>query len=183
MSTPGEEIASAIREAHALTDALSDDLMQRRGPGGGWSAAQCLDHLTVTARRMMQAMDAAVETLRSQARPASGPYRPNVLSRLFLWYMEPPVRLGKTKTQPGFQGDPGTRPELVRQEFFAAHEELLRRVKEFEAWDQNARVVVSPFDPRGKLTYSLGLSLRVIPAHMRRHLWQATQAVRGKGRS
>ena len=90
---------------------------------------------------------------------------------------------GSWKVTPAeFHGQPNRPAHLVRSEFFTAHEELLHRLAGFEAWDQNARVVRSPFDARGKLRYSLGLSLRIVPAHMRRHLWQARQALKAISR-
>jgi hypothetical protein len=173
--TPRQQLEQALADAHQLTDALTEVQFHQAPPAGGWSVAQNLDHLTITARRMMKAMEAAVDELRQQNRPATGPYRPNPLSHWFLWMLEPPVRRGKFKAPGEFHGQPGRPPHLVKGEFFNAHEELLHRLPEFEAWDQNARLVVSPFDARGKLRYSLGLSLRIIPAHLRRHLWQARQ--------
>jgi len=179
MRAPRAELEAALAEAHALVDGLSDEAMQRRPAGGGWSVGENLDHLTITARRMMKAMETGVEELRAGGRVAAGPYRAGILGRWFLWLLEPPVRRGRFKAPAEFHGEAGRPAHLVRGEFFNAHEELLHRLEEFAAWDQNARVVVSPFDARGKLRYSLGLSLLIIPAHMRRHLWQARRVLGG----
>ena len=182
MNTPRSQLEAALAGAHTLVDALAEDAMNSRPRAGVWSVAQNLDHLTITARRMMKAMDAAVDELAVKRQRATGDYRPNPLSRWFLWLLEPPVRRGKFKAPAEFHGQPNRPAHMVRSEFFTAHEELLHRLAGFEAWDQNARVVRSPFDARGKLRYSLGLSLRIVPAHMRRHLWQARQALKAISR-
>lgn len=171
------QLEDALAAAHGLVDRLTEEQMNWRPRAGVWSVGENLDHLTITGRRMMQAMDAGVDVLREQGRRVRGAYRPNVLSYLFLWILEPPVRRTKAKAPADFHGVPDRPAHLVKSEFFTAHEELLRRLGEYEAWDQNARVVVSPFDAR--LRYSLGLGQLIVPAHVRRHLWQAGEVLRG----
>jgi hypothetical protein len=126
---------------------------------------------------MMKAIDNGADELRAKGAKASGPYRPSLLGRWFLWILEPPVRNAKAKAPAEFHGQTGRPAHIVISEFTGAHEELLHRLTEFEAWDQNQSVVISPFDARGKLKYSIGLSLRIIPAHCRRHIWQARKVL------
>lgn len=176
-----QQLEAALEDARTLVDPLSEETMNWRPRPGTWSVGENLDHLTITARRMMKAMDAAVDELRANNQRATAEYQPNLLSKWFLWILEPPVRSIKVKAPAEFHGQADRPAHVVKSEFFTAHEELLHRWAEFEAWDQNARLVVSPFDPREKLKYSLGLSLRIIPAHIRRHLWQSRGVLREKG--
>jgi hypothetical protein len=183
MKSPRVQLEEALAQAHGLADGLTEERMNYRPAPGVWSVGENLGHLTITARRMMKAMDAAVDSLREGGRRSDGPYRPSLMGRWFLWLLEPPVRAVKFKAPAEFHGAPDRVAHLVRGEFFAAQEELLHRLSEYEAWDQNARLVVSPFDPSRKLRYSLGLSLRIIPTHMRRHLWQAQQVLPNTSRT
>jgi hypothetical protein len=171
------QLEEAIASAHALADALDEARMNARPDPVKWSVAQNLDHLTITARRMMKTMESAVDELRAGNQRSTKPYSPGLTARTFLWVLEPPVRALKVKAPAEFQAAAGRAAHLVRGEFFNAHEELLQRWEEFTAWDQNAALVVSPFDASGRVKYSLGLSLLIIPAHMRRHLWQAEQVL------
>lgn len=173
---PQREIEAALREARELATALTSEQMNWRPAPGVWSVAECLDHLTITCRRMMKAMDAAVDELRANNKPYAGPARPSLIGRLFLKILEPPIRRMKVKAPAEFVPNPDRPTHLVLSEFTIAHEELLHRFADFQAWDQNPRSVVSPFNSR--IRYSLGLTLAIIPAHMRRHLWQARQVLR-----
>lgn len=170
------DVEAALRDAQALAAGLDDARMNWRPAAGVWSVAEGLDHLTITCRRMMKAMDAGVDELRAKDQRYAGPSRPSWIGRVFLWILEPPVRKMKAKAPPDFVPKPDRPSHLVLSEFTIAHEELLHRWAELEAWDQNRRVVVSPFDPR--IRYSIGLTLKIIPAHMRRHLWQAREVLK-----
>lgn len=176
---PQREIEAALRDARNLASSLTGEQMNWRPAPGVWSVAECLDHLTITGRRMMKAMDAAVDELRAKNMPYAGPARPSFIGRLFLKILEPPVRKMKVKAPVEFVPNPDRPAHLVLSEFTIAHEELLHRFPDFEAWDQNPRSVVSPFNTR--IRYSLGLALTIIPAHMRRHLWQARQVIQQRG--
>jgi hypothetical protein len=61
--------------------------------------------------------------------------------------------------------------------FDGFHDEIARLVHDAREVDLGRLKVVSPFDPRGKLRYSVYSALRVIVVHERRHLWQAARAV------
>lgn len=178
MSEARREIETVLREAEAWSAALIDEQMNWRPVPGEWSAAECLDHLTITCRRMMKAMDAGVDQLREKNQLYAGPAQPGLIGRCFLRILEPPVRKMKAKAPADFVPQPDRPAYVVRSEFAAAHQELIQRLTEFESWDQNVRIVVSPFQAR--IRYSLGLSLKIIPAHMRRHLWQAREVLQQK---
>jgi len=167
------ELEAVIQGARDLTQALDDATINRRPPSGGWCAAECLDHLTITARRMIKAMETALDL--APAVPA--PYQMGLAGRAVLYLVEPPVRISKCKAAPEFHGVHGRAAHLVLSEFTTAHQELIHQLPAIEARDQNVRCVVSPFDPSGRTRYSLGLAQRIIAAHARRHLWQVRKVL------
>ena len=57
-----------------------------------WSIAECLDHLATANRVYLQAMQPAADRAREQGRVRRRPAVPGVFGRLFVKWMEPPVR-------------------------------------------------------------------------------------------
>jgi uncharacterized damage-inducible protein DinB len=51
-----EQLAAAEREAEALAAGLSEEEGTRRPEGGGWTIAECLDHLATANRVYLSAM-------------------------------------------------------------------------------------------------------------------------------
>lgn len=169
------EIEALIREAEALTASLTDEQASERPRKGGWSVTENLDHLTISTRKMIKAIDDAVE--RPGAARGGGPWKPSLAARLFLWILEPPVRLMKVKATPDYVPAPGRPKHVALGEFVAAHQEFAHKAEgDWAEFDANAVEVTSPFD--AKVKYSLGTALAIVPAHGRRHIWQARQARR-----
>ena len=88
-----DQLDAADREARALVVDL-DDAQANWQPDGGasWSVAQCLDHLAVTNRTYVEAMEEALPRARGRGRVRRGPARPGILAALFVRSLEPPVR-------------------------------------------------------------------------------------------
>lgn len=66
----------------------------------------------------------------------------------------------------------GTREEALG-DFLRPQGELSDRLRSADGLDLSQLMITSPFDQR--LTYHLYSCSRVLPAHQRRHLWQADQ--------
>jgi len=143
---------------------------------GAWSIAQCLDHLAITARNFTGAIEAGLKPTAGR----SGPEREIPVpwwGRLFLNILEPPVLRVKVKAPAPFQPQPGRSASLVLSEFLEAHETLRRNWSRWTQADLSRTRVAGPFP----FPFPLGLVLHVIPAHMRRHLWQARQVTAAAG--
>ena len=140
-------------------------------PGGrSWSIAQCLDHLTVTNSLYVTAIRQAVDDAKPARSSPSSAIRPGLLSRLFLWNMEPPPKL---KLRAAAHIDPN--PQRKRGELwfaFAHAEERIRRLMiESAGIDVNRTWFVNPL-LRG-IRFTIGTGFLIVLAHNRRHLWQA----------
>lgn len=136
-----------------------------------WSIAQCFDHLLKTDHEMLRAIGRAL------ARGAT----PTIWQRLPLW----PRLLGRILVTS--QGPGGTKkyaaPAAARpassdiapdaiERFIAGQSRAIAGVRTLSAAD-GQRIMVSPFV--AQITYSVLDGYRLIAAHQRRHVEQATR--------
>ena len=163
-----------IGRVRGLVDTTEPAALNRR-PGDGWSAAECIDHLTATARLYLEPFEEAIADARRDGLTGDRADGRTLLGRLVAWSMEPPPRL-KMKTfgelKPGEELDPGR----LAEEFAAVHEALVRQMAGAADLDRKRVKVRSLLDSRLKL--SLDDWYAFLAAHARRHLWQAERALK-----
>ena len=150
-----------------LTNLPKAKLWQRPAKGG-WSVGECIDHLTTTTKQMLPAIDRVVPN----APRGDGPYKMDLKGRLLVWFMEPPYRM-KFKAVPTFQPHQSQDP---LNEFLQFQEQALDALRRCNGLDLNKMKIVSPVDER--MSYNAYAGLKLLPAHQRRHLWQAQQIVK-----
>lgn len=169
------QFESCSGDAQELTASVSKAELMQPSAKGGWSIAECVEHLTATNRLYLSIMEATLP----EAPAGEGPYKMDFRGRMLKWMIEPPYRMG-VKTMPGLepkiQDAAQVLPDFLasQQQFFAA----------LEPWNGRALdkvMVASPFDK--KLRYNVYSMFNIIAAHQRRHLWQAHRIkdqIRGK---
>lgn len=168
------QIDSVNAEAQALVDAHSPAELTRPAPGGGWSAAECLDHVATTVEKYLPAIRKALEEGRSNGVTGEGPFRYGFLARTFLWALEPPVRM-RVKAPATFAPRPQPDPAAALAAYLTQHAELQKVLLQADGLDLAAIRVVSPASEKLKLP--AGAVIGVLTAHARRHLWQARKAL------
>lgn len=165
-------IDAAEADARALVTGLTDAQGQWQ-PGGGtrWSVAQCLEHLAVSNRvytdHFLPVADRA---------PASefGGLRPTAVGRWFVRTLEPPPRR-KISTFENLVPPSSVPLADALEHYVASHGPYRRLVAVASARDPNRVVAANPFI--GWVRMRLSTALLVVPAHDRRHLWQARQVL------
>ena len=173
-----DEIGDADRAADAISAAVTDEQFHWRPDGTGWSIAQCLDHLAVINAIYMKALQAGVDQANARGWRRRGPSVPGLIGGWFARSMEPPVtrRLSAPAgTQPSPRRDRGE----ILGAYHAAHDQFRLILAECADLDTNRATFRNPFIKVVRVKVSSGL--RVIPAHDRRHLWQAKQIRRRQG--
>jgi len=142
---------------------------------GGWSVAQCLDHLAQSNTQVGNAIAATLAGASSGDRPSSsGRILPHWLAWFFVRLLEPPYRLK-------FQAPEAVRPESrewgdeVLNTYLASHDNLLSAIRAGSYTDLKRTYFRHPVQPF-RLAIRDGLEL--MAAHDRRHLWQAEQVGR-----
>lgn len=166
------ELAAVSKQARALVSGLNSAALTERPPNGGWSVAENLQHLLLTADAMLPRAATAVARLEAESRKAKTPSGVGLMGWLLLKALEPPARM-KSKTAQPFEplsvGDPSTLLERLE----AANQQLGRLIVRADGLAASTVKVVSPFN--AKVTYNLYAAFRIMLCHSRRHLWQAEQ--------
>ena len=88
-----DQLDKVDQDARALVAGLTEERGAWRQDPGSWSVAECLDHLATGNRVYLQAM-ARAGCARSPRRAAANrrPARPGFVGRLFVRWLEPPVK-------------------------------------------------------------------------------------------
>ena len=167
------ELESISKETRAVAEGALAATLTKRPPGGGWSVAEILQHLILTADAMLPRLEKAVVELELQNRKADGPAGLGVMGWLLVKALEPPPRM-KSKTSKPFEpvqvDDPLGLPErLVERN--AKLDALIARASGLATGTVK---IASPFDER--VRYNAYAAFRITLAHARRHLWQAREA-------
>jgi hypothetical protein len=159
-------------DADVLAAGLTEELAGWRAEPSSWSVAQCFDHLATANRVYLRAMEPSAARAREQRRQQHRPAVPGVVGRWFVWSLEPPVTRRFTLKAPQ-SIQPQTAPTLSHAlaSFKASHDEVRTFLRAYADLDLAGVRFPNPFI-RG-LRFSLATALHVIPAHERRHLWQA----------
>jgi hypothetical protein len=166
------QLDAAEHDAHSLVADLSEEQGAWRASADSWSVSQCLDHLTASSRVYLEVMQPIVSRARELGKLRRRPALPGPLGRWLVSKVEPPVKgFVRAKAPPSIQ----PRHELPLSEAFtgyrASHDEVRRFLRENADLDLASIRFSNPF-VKG-LRFSVATGLYIIPAHERRHLWQA----------
>ena len=169
-----EELLAAIdantRDAHALVDGLDEARGAWRPAPGAWSIAECLDHLAVSNRVYLPPMIEAANRARAEGRIRRGPAKPGLLGGWFVRSLEPPVKFKQRNPK---LSTPRASPPLADtfKAFLASQDDVRAFIRRSADLDLNSVRFRNPFTRL--VRWSLATGIHVLPAHERRHLWQA----------
>jgi hypothetical protein len=171
------EVAAVSKQALALTSGLDASALLESPAGGGWSVAENLQHLLLTADAMLPWAETALVELERGGRKAAGPSGLGLIGWLLIKALEPPPKM-KVKTtkpfEPASVGDPSTLVTRLQE----ANSKLDALITRANGLATATVKVVSPFNANVK--YNLYAAFRILLSHARRHLWQAEQAKAGR---
>jgi len=163
------ELDQAERDLQSLVAGRDLGRLTEPPARGGWSIAECLEHLRITTEAFLPLLGEAVDGLPSiQGGPTT--YRLDPVGALLVWLMEPPSRMA-TKTPEAFTPRRGNLVEGFADHFSASQDRLKEFVGRCHGLRLTRTTIVSPFN--ASVRYSAYAALRIIAAHQRRHLWQA----------
>jgi hypothetical protein len=161
-------------EADLLVTPLGDELFNRRPSPDRWSVAECIEHLNVSARRYLPAIDEGIAAAVRLGLYGAGPFTYNWLGRVFVWTMEPPPRF-KAKAPSTLRPEAARPKQDVLSGFRAYQVQYIDRLHAANGLDLARARVRSPV--ASWLRIPLGSAFQLMAAHERRHLWQARQAL------
>lgn len=152
-----------------VTPLGQDQFVWKPGPNR-WSIAECLEHMNATARFYLPAIDEGIADAIRNGAYAEGPFKYNLIGRIFSRLMEPPARF---RMRAPIDKMPG--PERPKREtlagFRAYQVQYVDRLRQANGLDLSRSCVRSPF--ASWIRIPLGSAFASMAAHERRHLWQA----------
>lgn len=173
------EVTAAADDARHLVAGLTDAQANwQPGDGAGWSVAQCLDHLAKSNAVYTAHFLPVAERARAAGSGSFQGLRPTWAGRWFVKSLEPPPRQ-RTRTFKNLVPPSAVPVEQALASYLGSHDQYRRLVAAAAEVDANRVVVANPFI--GAVRMRLSTALQVIPAHDRRHLWQARQVLRQPG--
>jgi hypothetical protein len=168
-----DQLDAAEQDARALVAGLTEAHGAWRADPGSWSVAECLDHLATANCVYVRAMQPSATRARERGRLRRGLATPGIVGRWFIRSLEPPVT--RRMKAPGLIR-PRTSPPLTDTiaAFLASQDEVRAFLRASADLDLARIRFPNPFI--SGVRFSLATGLHVIPAHERRHLWQAWRA-------
>jgi DinB superfamily len=165
-----KQLDAAESDARRLVLGLSETHGSWRVEPGSWSIAECLDHLAVSNRLYLAAMLDPALRAREAGRIRRSQARPGWIGRWFVRSLEPPVKR-RFKAPRLIRPRPAPPFDDAFERFLFSQNEVRSFVRTYGDLDLASIRFRNPFI-RG-VRFSLATGLHVIPAHERRHLWQA----------
>ena len=167
-----EQVTAAVRK---LVESCDDKSWARKPSAKRWSAAECIIHLNKTSEMALPLLRKAVEKATLGNRRSKEPYRMDPIGRLVLRFTEPPYRMKAPSPASYFPSGVEPRADVLRrfERLQSEMTELLESANGLALCD--IKISWPVFVP---IKYNMFASLKVFPAHQRRHLWQAEQVAR-----
>jgi len=173
--TESLSVAKAIEyDLRLLATGITEAQFHAPARGGGWSVAQCIEHLVLTGQAYLPKWDLALRDAARQQLHGRAPFPYHWWHRLILGALKPPYKM---KTRAPQSLAPCTRRSIEEgiHYFLVMHHELTRRIGLSVGLDAGRARVQSPFI--SWVWYPLGFSFDLALMHERRHLWQASQVL------
>ena len=167
------QIDAADRAADALVEGLSDAQFHwQPNEGRAWSIAQCLEHLGNINVLYGGAVRRGVELARTEGWRRSGRIKSSRGGEWFIKSQEPPVKRRMKAPSSVLPQSTKSRAEVL-QHYHDAHKSIRGLIHDCADIDVHRATFNNPF--LSIIKVRAGTALRIIPAHGRRHLWQAEQ--------
>jgi len=167
-----------------LVARMTPEEAQQRPAPGRWSAAECIEHLNVTAKTYSPKIEGAIQRGQAKQLRAPAPYtQRSLLGRILFWSLAP-GKNRKVKAPGIFQPEKTSSPngghsdldyDRVCRDFRDSMERFRQLAIEADGLDLGRIRMATPIGPWPRLT--LGEAFEVHSQHIPRHLDQAERAL------
>ncbi|QNF34724.1 DinB family protein [Adhaeribacter swui] len=158
-----------LQEAIKIFQNEIEAVLLQAAPNGGWSIAQCLDHLNGYGHFYLPLI--ASELQKPQLKPASEIFKSSWLGSYFTRMMEPSTGTKKFKAFKNHVPPPNLDAPVVVAEFIQQQENLLAYLKQARHVDLDT--IKLPLSITKLIKLKLGDVFQFLIAHNERHLLQA----------
>lgn len=163
--------AAVITRLRTVLNGVSEEALHRKPADGGWSMAEVLEHLIVSADSYLEPMHGIVSGA-SGARAPDAVWKPTFMGGMLAQSLRNPRKLPSPR---GYKVGLTARPNVVA-EFFKRQEEVGRRIAAAGSVDWRKTRMRSPVLPI--LSMNLGDALTVLVVHAERHAGQIERVKR-----
>jgi DinB superfamily len=164
------EIEAIKDDARDLIDGLNERQFNWHPESGGWSIAECLDHLNVTGSKLLPLIDGAIDRARQRELFSLGPFNYGLLGNRFIRSQEPPVKR-RMKTFKQYLPPPDRSLPEVESAFLDLQDQIIDRIRAANGLNLSRIKIGSPVNRL--IRFNLAAWFAATAAHERRHLWQA----------
>jgi DinB superfamily len=164
------QVKVIVEEASGLFDGVSNAQFNWKPAPGSWSMAECFDHLNVSAKKMLDSMEPAIQKARATGQLSDGPFVYGFLGRMFNRMTAPPVKR-RFSAPAAFRPSADKKMETVVAEWAKTHERMNQVIESASGIDLQRVKVTSPAS--SMIKFNLGIYFWVMTTHEKRHLWQA----------
>lgn len=168
-----EQVEQHLRQCVEQFQNLSEDILLAPAVNGGWSIAQCLEHLNSYGKYYLPKIQEGLT--KSQSKPNVETFRSTWLGRYFTRMMDSQTGTKKYKAFKGHIPDQNLDAHAVVAEFIQQQEVLLSYIRQARHVDLNCiRVPISILQ---WIRLKLGDVLQFLIAHNERHIVQAQRNI------
>ncbi len=164
-------------ELEALSDevvstfaGLSEEQFNWKHSPEVWSVGQCLDHLVVTNRKEMTAMEKAVKGEHTATFWEKLPWLPGFVGGFLIKAVDP-ANVKKNKAPAVFAPAESDFSKSVLDDYAAVSKEIATQMRAAQGMDTAKMIITSPVAIVA--TYSLADAFKIVVLHDRRHFEQA----------
>ena len=158
-----------LKESIELFQNLHESVLLHPASNGGWSIAQCLEHLNSYGHYYLPAIKNGLST--QQSNHPNLVFKSSMLGAYFTQLMEPKEKMMKMKATKNHSPATDLDAYAVVAEFIAQQEELLSLLKQSIEVDMNA--IRIPISIAKFIRLRLGDVFQFLIAHNHRHILQA----------
>jgi len=165
------QLSTITGKFQKLFKANSAEKLLQRPASGGWSAAECVEHLSKTTMNYVDIFNGVL----TDPPKGSGPFKMDFKGKMLNWSLDPPIFI-KIKTRPMVEPQNVTSAAKILADFEASQKVLNDYIAKTDGLALGQVIITSPFNARMK--YNLYSCFNILASHQRRHYVQAEQALK-----
>lgn len=172
-----EGLEFAKQEVPDIIRGLTPEQFNWRAQEGTWSVGECIDHLYKTGFHLTEPLKDAVEKAQREGRTAAGPFKYGFLGSWFVNAASIPKDpdKGKFKAPKLYVPASDLDAEDLIPKFLLLQDDFIEITRAANGLDLKKIKVASP--ALNILRLSIGLWLKLIPNHQKRHFLQARRVL------
>jgi hypothetical protein len=161
-------------EAGKLLRNTTDKKFNQRPDNGGWSAAECIDHLVATGADYCDQYEKALRLAMEKGCKLNGELKNSWFGQRFINFVEPPVRF-KAKSPKKWKPASSINLAKVTAAYLQLQDRYIDLLSASEGWDISKVKLPSP--ATNLIKFSAYEMMGINAAHQRRHFAQAKKAM------